>query len=203
MKKICMAALCMAMLVAAAGVSLAQEPVPSLTLPNTEVFGGFVVTSIDYGTSWNSILLYGFEGGVSKGLTEHLWVTGTIDFVWGNPSIPDEFGVPTPMHVKQFSGTVGPKYYFLTGNIRPYATGQIGYARQSSDGLYGRDHAVPTPVGVPRTESGFTYRVGGGVDWQLNPRWYWRVAQFDWQPQPWGRNTPFYTNLSTAIGYRF
>jgi opacity protein-like surface antigen len=202
MKRICVTALWLTWLVTAAGVSLAQAPMPSLTLPNTEVYGSFIVTSPDYGNKWSDNLLYGFEGGVSKGFTEHLWVTASLDFVFGNPSIPDAFGAPVGMHIKQFSGTVGPKYFILTGNIRPYGTAQIGYARQSSDGFYGRDHTVPTAVGVPRTESGFTYRFGGGVEWQVKPRMYWRV-HWDWQPMPWGRSKPFYSNLGTGIGYRF
>ena len=201
MKKTCMAVLCI-WLVAAAGISLAQEPAPSLMLPNTEAYGGFVVTSTDYGPNWNSTLLYGFEGVLSKGITDRIWVSGSFDFVWGNPSIPDVFGNPVQMHVRQFSGTVGPKVFVLTGNVRPYGTVQVGYARQSSDGLYGRDHTVPTPVGVPRVESGLTYRFGGGVEWQIKERLYWR-AQWDWQPQPWGRHTPFYSNLGAGIGYRF
>src|SRR6266480_622091 len=106
MRKICIAALLAAWLVAVAGVSLA--PAPSLNLPNTEVYGGFVVTSPDYGPNWSSNLLYGFEGGVSKALTERLWITGALDFVWANPSIPGPGGVLFPMHIKQFSGTVGP-----------------------------------------------------------------------------------------------
>ena len=203
MKKICMAALCAAWLIAVAGVALAQAPEPSLTLPNVEVYGGFVVTSTDYGQHWDSFLLYGFEAVASKGLTEHLWLTGTFDFLWGNPSIPNTSGVPVEMHIKQTQATVGAKYYILTRNFRPYATVQIGGVRQSSEGFYGRDHTIPTPVGVHRVEGGFTYRFGGGVEWQIKPRMYWRIAQWDWQPQPWGRHTPFYSNLGTGVGYRF
>ena len=198
MKKICIAALCVAWLVLTAAVSVAQAPVPTLTVPNTEVYGSFVVTSPDYGNKWSDNLLYGFEGGVSKGFTRHLWVTASLDFVFGNPTI-----LNTDMHIKQFSGTLGPKYYVMTGKIRPYGTFQIGYARQSSHGLYAGDHHPPLPIGTHTLEQGFTYRFGGGVEWQLKPRWYWRVAQWDWQPMPWARHTPFYSNLSSGVGYRF
>jgi hypothetical protein len=68
---------------------MAQEPVPTLTVPNFEVYGGFVVTSPDYGLHWSDFLLHGFEGGVSKGLTPHLWVTASFDFVFANPTIPN------------------------------------------------------------------------------------------------------------------
>jgi hypothetical protein len=206
MKKFCMAALLAAWLVAVAGVCLAQAPVPSLSIPNTEVYGGFVVTSPDYGGTWGSHLLHGFEGGVSKALSERLWITGAVDFVWGNPSNPGPSG-PIGLDVKQFSGTVGPKFFFLTGKFRPYATGQIGYSRQSSNGMYAADHNPPVPTPLPPgtrlVESGFTYRFGGGAEWQLTRRMYWRIVQWDFQPQPWGRSTPFYQNVGSGIGYRF
>jgi len=207
MKKICIAALLAAWLVAVAGVCLAQAPEPSLNLPNTEVYGGFVVTSPDYGPSWSSNLLHGFEGGVSKALTERLWITGALDFVWGNPSIPGPGGVQLPMHIKQFSGTVGPKFFFMKGKFRPYATGQIGYARQSSHGFYAGDHhppiTAPNPFDIRTVESGFSYRFGGGAELQLTRRMYWRIVQWDVQPQPWARSTPWYQNVGTGIGYRF
>ena len=203
MKKFCMAALLAAWLVAVAGVCLAQAPAPSMNIPNTEVYGGFVVTSPDYGSHWTDNLLYGFEAGASKALTERLWITGSVDFVFGNPSIPNPSGALIPMHIKQFSGTVGPKFYFLTGKFRPYATGQIGYARQSSDGFYAGDHHPPLAAPVHLVESGFTYRFGGGAEWQWSRRLYWRIIQWDFQPQPWGRSKPFYQNIGTGIGYRF
>ncbi len=80
-----------AWLVAVAGVCLAQAPEPSLNLPNTEVYGGFVVTSPDYGPSWTSNLLYGFEGGVSKALTERL-VLAVYRFRCISNSFPGRWG---------------------------------------------------------------------------------------------------------------
>jgi hypothetical protein len=52
-------------------------------------------------------------------------------------------------------------------------------------------------------ERGFTYRLGGGVDVTINRKLYWRVGQFDIQPQAWGRHTPYYQNWSTGLGYHF
>ena len=202
MKNFCIAALLLAWLAAGAEWCVAQAPGPALNIPNAEVYGGFLVTSPDYGPHWDSILLYGFEGAFSKELRRRLWITGSADFVWGNPSIPGPAG-PVAMHVKQFSGTVGPKFYFLTGRLRPYATIQAGYARQSSRGFYAADHHPPLLIGSDTVESGFTYRFGGGVEWQLTRKMYWRIVQWDYQPQPWGRHTPFYQNIGSGIGYRF
>jgi hypothetical protein len=217
MKNFWLAALLLAWLAAGAGSCLAQAPGAALNLPSTEVYGGFVVTSPDYGPQWDTDLFYGFEGAFSKGLSERLWITGSADFVWGNPSIPNvapaqnpnlPAGVRVQMHVKQFSGTVGPKYYFPMGKLRPwklrpYVTGQIGYARQSSNGFYAGDHHPPLLIGTHTVESGFTYRIGGGAELQWTRKVYWRIVQWDFQPQPWGRHTPFYQNLGTGIGYRF
>jgi opacity protein-like surface antigen len=185
------------------GVALAQAPGPSLVIPSTEVYGGFLVTSPDYGANWDSYLLHGFEGDFSKALSDRLWITGAGAFVFANPSLINRAGVPIPMHIKQLSATVGPKFFFLTGRFRPYATGQIGYARQSSNGFYGGDHHPPIPAGVHTVESGLTYRVGGGAEWQFTEHIYWRIVQWDIQPQPWGRHTPLYQNVGSGIGYRF
>lgn len=193
MKKFCSLVLFAAtLLVVTAGLSWAQAPQPALNVPTTEVYGGFVETSPDYGAHFDSFLLHGFEGAFSKGLSERLWITASADYVWG-----------TSFNVKQFSGTVGPKFYVWTKRIRPYATGQVGYARQSSNGFYAGDHHPPFPPGTHTVESGFTYRVGGGVEWQFSPKLYWRILQWDIQPQPWARHTPFYTNIGSGIGYRF
>jgi hypothetical protein len=104
---------------------------------------------------------------------------------------------------KQISATVGGKYNFRTGKYRPYGTGQIGYSYQRSHGMYAGDHNPPLPVGPVIVEDGLTYRIGGGLDVQITPRISWRVGQWDFQPQPWGRHLPVYQNFSSGIGWRF
>jgi hypothetical protein len=78
-----------------------------------------------------------------------------------------------------------------------------GFSVQNSDGFYAGDHHPPLPAGKASQESGLSYRLGGGADLQMTSRIYWRLIQFDIQPQPWGRHTPFYKNFSAGIGYRF
>lgn len=105
--------------------------------------------------------------------------------------------------VKQFSGTAGAKFNFLTGRVRPYATGQAGYSWQSSNGMYANDHHPPLKPNTTDTEDGFTYRLGAGLDIQMSRRISYRLIQWDVQPQDWAGHTPFYNNFSTGISFRF
>jgi hypothetical protein len=188
MRKLCIAAL----LLLSAELCSGQAPSSSLNVPTLEIYGGYMLTSPDYGPSFNSYLLNGAEAALSKAMTPRFSFIGSVAYVAG--SFRD---------VKQISVTVGGKYNFLTNRFRPYATGQVGFAYQRSHGFYAADHHPPLPVGPVTIERGFTYRVGGGLDMQLTQRLSWRVAQWDFQPQPWGQNTPIYQNFSTGLGWHF
>lgn len=188
MKTSCVAVL----LFLTAVASFAQTPTVALFTPNSDVYVGYTATFPDYGNYYNSYRFDGAEVAYTKNFRPHLAVTASAAMVFG--------GV---YNVKQFSGTIGPKVNLLTGRFRPYVTAQAGYAHQSSDGMYAGDHHPPLAHGTTDTESGFTYRMGGGVDIQLRSKIYWRAVQWDVQPQPWGRHTPFYQNWGTGIGYRF
>jgi hypothetical protein len=179
MKNFCIAVLFVAM----AGVCFAQAPQSSVSVPNTDVFVGYIMTSPDYGGGLFAYRLNGFEGAFSKGLSSHFAVVATGDVQFGDIFIH---------HATQFSGTVGGKYSFLTGRFRPYGIGQAGFAHQNSNGAYAHD-----------VVDGLTFRMGGGADLQLTPKLYWRIAQFDEQRMPWARHRPYYVNISSGIGYRF
>jgi hypothetical protein len=178
-------------LLASAGMAVAQAPKPSLSVPNTDLYGGFLVTSPDFGPGFSSYLLKGFEGAYSRSLTERLWITADGLYVSGNS-----------FDTREFSATVGPKFFLMTGKLRPYATAQVGFAYLRSHGMYSGDHHPPLAPNALDIEKGMTYRIGGGVEYQVLSRLYWR-AQFDVQPQPWGRSKPYYENLGTGVGYRF
>jgi hypothetical protein len=188
MKKISIAAV----LLLTAAFSFGQAPTAALYTPNADVYVGYVATFPDYGPKFNTNRFDGVEIAVTKNLRPHLGIVASGAFVFGSK-----------YSVKQFSGTVGPKFNLLTGRFRPYATAQFGYARQSSNNLYAGDHHPPLAIGTTDIESGFTYRMGVGVDVQFKPHLYWRVLQWDIQPQPWGRHTPYYVNFSSGVGYRF
>jgi hypothetical protein len=180
-----------ALLLLTAVFSFGQAPRAALYTPNADVYVGYVATFPDYGT-FNSHRFDGVEIAFTRNLRPHLDLVVAGDFVHRSA-----------LSVKQFSGTVGPKYNLLTGRFRPYATVQIGFAYQSSDGLYAGDHHPPLPKGKRDVEDGFTYRMGAGADLQLKSHLYWRVIQWDVQPMPWARHTPFYDNFGSGIGYRF
>jgi len=188
MKKFSIAVL----LLLASVFSFGQSPRVALYTPNADVYVGYIATFPDYGQYFDSYRFDGFEVALTKNLRPHLDITATADFVFGSV-----------YSVKEFSGTVGPKYSFMTGRIRPYVTAQAGYAHQSSNGMYAGDHHPPLAANTTDYESGFTYRYGGGLDVQFTEHIYWRVIQWDIQPQPWGRHTPWYQNVGGGIGYRF
>lgn len=188
-----MRAICVALLLSlTSAICFAQAPTVALFTPNSEVYVGYITTFPDYGQNYNSYRFNGGEVAYAKNFRPHFALIASAAMVFG--SVYD---------VKQFSGTVGPKVNLLTGRIRPYITAQAGYAHQSSSGMYAGDHHPPLAHPSNDTESGFTYRLGVGLDAQITQKLYWRAVQFDYQPQPWGRNTPDYTNWSSGIGYRF
>jgi hypothetical protein len=188
MKRICLAILMMMK----AGFCFAQAPQPSFSSPTTDIFAGYMATIPDYGSSYNTFQINGAEVALSKALSPRLSLIASGAFVFG-----------TRYNIAQYSGTAGVKVNVLTGRFRPYVTGQAGFSVQNSDGFYASDHHPPLPAGKPSQERGFSYRFGGGADLQVASRIYVRLIQFDIQPQPWGRHTPWYNNFSTGIGYQF
>jgi opacity protein-like surface antigen len=185
------------LLVVTAGFCFGQAPKASLNVPATDVYVGYIMTSPDYGQGLFSFRFNGFEGAFTKGFTPHLGLIASGTYSFGGSFAGFKFDP------RQFTGTVGVKYSFLTGRFRPYGTGQLGYAHQSSNGMYANDHHPPLRPGTTDIEDGLTYRMGAGADLQMTPKLYWRILQWDVQPMPWGRHTPYYQNFSSGVGYRF
>jgi len=195
MKKIAIALL----LFATAAFCFAQAPGPALSTlgARSDVYVGFLATSTDIGGNTFASTqffdpIYGGEVAYTGNLNPRWGVTGSAAVSGG-----------TAWDVKEFSGTVGPRCNLLTGRIRPYVTFQVGFAYQSSNGLYAGDHHPPLRPRSSDTEDGFTYRMGGGTDFQVTHSFYWRMFSWDFQPMPWGRHTPWYENVGGGIGYRF
>jgi hypothetical protein len=188
MKKLSIAVL----LLLSATLCFGQAPKAALYNSNSDVCVSYMATFPDYGPKWNSFRFNGGEVAYTRYLGAHWGVIAAASAVEGSV-----YGA------KQGSATVGVKYNLLTGRLRPYATLQAGYARLSSNRMYANDHHPPLKPGTADVESGLTYRAGGGVDLQVKGRIYWRVLQWDVQPQPWGRHTPFYDNFSSGVGFRF
>jgi len=180
------------MLVLTAAFSFAQAPSAALYKPNSEVYVGYIGTSPDYGAGLFSYQLNGGELAYTRNLYSHFALVASGAYSAGNA-----------FSGKLFSATTGVKFNFLTGRVRPYTTGQVGFAHLSATGMYNRDHKPPVANSRNIVDDGLTVRAGVGVDFQVNPHVYWRVLQWDVQPMPWGRNTPYYFNFSTGVGYRF
>ncbi len=194
MKKIAIALL----LLASAAFCFGQAPGPAVSPlgSGSDVYVGFLATSPDYGAAGSggsqffALPIYGGEIAYTKNLNSR----------WGITAAAAISGEST-WNLKEFTGTVGPRYNVLTGRLRPYITAQIGYVYQSS-GLYGTINNHPLGPGQTASESGFAYRLGAGADLQLTRRIYWRIIQYDIQPQPWGPPTPWYQNFGGGIGFR-
>ncbi len=158
--------------------------------PKSDVFVGYVVNLPNYGFSYASNSLQGYEiaytlhGNARWGWT----IAGGQTFRRISPN------------ASQWQATAGPKFNILTGRFRPYGTAQLGFSNQDSNQL----HNAPTPKASASLENTVTFRVGVGADYQLTRGLYWRIGQWAAQPVLWGRNsTALFQNFSSGIGFQF
>jgi len=180
------------LLILASTLCFGQAPKSPFYTSSSSVFVGYIVDFPDYGNSFYSFQFNGAEVAYSKALNRRWSLVASGAGVFGSR-----------FDVKQYSGTVGPKFNFLVGKIRPYATVQGGFAYQNSNYMYSGDHHPPISTKKRDIEDGFSYRAGLGGDIQVTRRLYWRAVQWDVQPQPWARHIPVYENFSSGIGYSF
>jgi len=175
--------------------AVAQYPKPAITgteQPKADLYFGYAHTITDYNNASGGLIQFnGFEADYTGYITRHIGITGSFLPVYGGP-----------FSVKQLSFTVGPKLLLHAGRFEPFITAQFGYARQNSTGMYRYSHAVPPPNNI---ETGFTYRLGGGLDVPVSQRFFIRVFQADWQRMPWGTSSgvPYYVNVGGGLGIRF
>jgi opacity protein-like surface antigen len=180
-------ALLLASLFLVPAVSLAQAPRPSLSVPHTDVYAGFMVNVPDFKTVTGSVHnLEGYELAFTLHFGDRFGLTASGAELFGSGS-------------NQFQLTAGPRFNILTGRFRPYGTAQFGVSNQDSDTL----HPGELTAAFSRRNA-LTYRVGGGADYQLTRRVYWRIGQWTAQPVPWGRHaSSLFQNFSTGLGYQF
>jgi hypothetical protein len=182
-------ALLLAGLLLAPAWSVAQAPKPSFSVPNTDIFAGYVVNVPDYATAAGSTHnLQGYELAFTLHLGNRLGLTAAGGQTFSTAFSPGQYQL-----------TAGPRFNFLTGRFRPYGTAQFGVSNQDSDHL----HPGELTAALSRRNA-LTYRVGGGADYQLTRRIYWRIGQWTVQPVPWGRHaSSLFQNFSTGLGYQF
>lgn len=190
MKKLSIAALiCML-----ATVCVCQVPKPVMHLSTSDIYVGGIVVSPDYG-QFSTYLFKGGEVAYTRSFSSHVSLTADGYYVFG----------PQPYfgHDKStmFSVTAGPKIYILTGRVRPYVTAQAGLSYQNST-LYNINQKPPVTTGKAITLDGFTYLMGGGLEYQIWRSMYIR-AQAAIQPQPFDGGKPWYETVGVGVGYHF
>jgi len=171
-----------------AAPSFGQAPRPSLHAATADVYAGYVVNVPDY-TALASVPTF---RGYELALTLH------IGNRWGLTSSGGQTFANVP-NAGQWQFTAGPRFNFLTGRFRPYATGQFGASNQDSDQV----HPGELSAQFSRRNA-LTYRLGAGADYQLSSHLYCRLGQWTAQPVPWGRHTSsLFQNFSSGLGYQF
>jgi opacity protein-like surface antigen len=153
-----------------------------------EFFAGYSFESINTGVSSsdltstttsldNRFKLNGFHLSIADYFTRRLGVTADFSAHFDNRS--DTFGsTATRSKFSLYNITGGPQLRFPnTGKLTPFVHVLAGIARRNltetlTDGTTSfTDH-----------NTSFTMNFGGGVDYKLNDRFAWRIAQFDYDP---------------------
>lgn len=175
------------LLLLSAVFSFAQAPRPSIHIASSDLFVGYVADVPNFGARPTP----GYFQGCELAYT----VTDGDRWGWtvsGSQAIAHD--------LNQWQLTTGPRFNFLTGRFRPYGTVQFGVSNQDSDQL----HFANSSRSRATAENSLTFRLGAGADYQLTPRWYWRVGQWAAQPVPWARHSSsLFQNFSTGIGFQF
>lgn len=173
----------------ATSLSFGQAPKPAVSAPSSDVYLGFMANIPTNVTGNTTGTLGGFELAYTLSIFGRVGLTAS-----GGETIS------ISPSAGQWQLTAGPKVYILTGRVRPYVTGQFGGSNQDSNNFHASDII---PIGKTAKNS-LTFKVGGGVDYQLTPHVYWRVGQWAVQDAFWGRHSSsVFQNFSTGFGYQF
>ena len=153
-----------------------------------ELFAGYSYESVETGikstdftgtpTSFdNRFKLNGLHLSAAGYFTRRLGVTG--DFSAHFENRPDSFGTTsTNSKTSLYNITGGPQLRFpTTGKFTPFVQALAGVARRNLTETQTAGAALFTD-----SNTSFTMNFGGGVDYRLNKRFAWRIAQFDYNP---------------------
>jgi opacity protein-like surface antigen len=173
-----------AMVLVFAGLSAAQDTVPSFDL-----FGGYSYFNNDGG----DVNGHGWEGAGTFHLNDWLGVTADFSGHYGGEEISlISSSVDNNTHTFLFGPTVsyrGPK-------VTPFAHFLLGGARTSSEiTIFG--------VSTSASDTAFAMAFGGGVDWHAGQNWSIRLGQFDYLPTWFGDGTQNNIRLSAGLVYRW
>lgn len=150
-----------------------------------EFFGGFSIenvdtgiTSTDLGTTTtldNRFRVNGFHVAGTGYLTKRLGITG--DFSAHFDTRNDLFGATTGQSkTSLYNITGGPQFRFPNSSkFTPFVQGLAGIARRNLTETFTTSSYTDNPTS-------FALNLGGGVDYQINERFAWRLGQFGYNP---------------------
>jgi opacity protein-like surface antigen len=153
-----------------------------------EFFAGYSFESINTGVSSsdftatttsldNRFKVNGLNLSAADYLTKRLGVA--VDFSAHFNTRSDTFGTTaTQSKFSLYNITGGPQLRFSSaGKFTPFAHALAGIARRNLTETFTGGTADFTD-----SNTSFTMNLGGGVDYKLNRRFAWRIAQFDYNP---------------------
>ena len=130
-----------------------------------DIFGGYQYLHANSGVSGvGGFNLNGWNGAVSGYFNRYLGLTADLSGTYGTPSVQG-VGVSTHLYTYMF----GPVVRARAGKLEPFA-----------HALFGGAHISASVNGAGSTsDSGFSWALGGGVDYKFLPHIAIRVGQFD------------------------
>ena len=140
-----------------------------------EVFGGYSYMRLRGGADVN---LNGWEASAQYKFRD--WIGGVADF---DGHYGSQFGVGESVHSFLF----GPQVSWPS-KVSPFAHVLLGGAHFSAGGI---------------GDTAFSMAIGGGMDYQVNDRFSWRIIQGDYLMTRFFGDTQNNGRLSTGIIYRF
>jgi hypothetical protein len=162
--------------------------VSAQTLKKPEFFAGYSYESVDTGikstdlasttTSFdNRFNLNGFHFSATDYFTRRFGVAADFSANFDNRT--DSVGTTTGQtKISLYNITGGPQIRFPnTGRFTPFAQALAGVSRRNFT-----ETIASTTTSYADNNTSFTMNFGGGVDYRINNRFAWRIAQFDYNP---------------------
>lgn len=163
-------------------LSLARET------PKAEVFGGYQYTRINPGSGVDGENSNGWNGAIQANLNHYLGVKADFSGAYRT----SEVGIGGEVRLRQYTYLFGPVLSARAEKATLFAHALFGGARATAD----------TTV-VDTSDSAFAMALGGGLDYNVSPRFALRVAQFDYLPTFFGDDKQHNVRYSAGVVFRF
>jgi hypothetical protein len=162
--------------------------VSAQTAKQPEFFGGYSYESVNTGVKStdftstttsldNRFQLNGIHFSAADYFTRRFGIAADFSAHFDNRT--DTFGATTGQtKVSLYNITGGPQIRFPgTGRFTAFAQALAGVARRNLT-----ETISSTTTSYSDNNTSFSMNFGGGVDYRLNKRFAWRIAQFDYNP---------------------